>query len=863
MGGVSLVCLFAFASVSAGEIVADGSKVELREGITPLSPQESLGAMELQDGYQVELVANEPMIEEPVLFSFDGNGRMYVAEMLTYMQDAEGTGKFEPISRIKRLEDNDGDGVMDTYTIFADKLLLPRMILTLDEDRIIVRETNTRDLWLFEDADGDGVADEKKKIFEGGPRYGNLEHQPSGLIWGIDNWLYATYDGERFRFDGKTMKAESIAYGGGQWGLGQDHAGRLYYSTAGGENPAFAFQFPTVYGKIEIDGEQSEGFREVFPVDRTPDVQGGLKRLREDGSLNHFTGVAGQSIYLGDRLPRGLKGDLFLPEPVGNLVRRAKVDRTDGYTVLSNPYQSKRKEFLVSSDANFRPVWSGTDPYGTLLVLDMYRGIIQEGNWTRKGSYLRGVIDEYGFDQNIGRGRIYRIKRKATRLGKKPQMFKESPAEWVAHLSHKNGWWRFEAQKLLVLKRAPETIPLLEGIIRKSRNASARLHALWTLDGMEALDRRLLMLAFEDRDFDVRSAGVRISERLATVGDAGIVDEWERLAGDGDIEVAQQVLLSTYFTGQNAERRERIQDVVFQRWPNSPGVEAIAAHSKAIEEDLLKKQELVFRGAALLDAVESGEKIYQTLCYTCHGSDGSGTPMGDSLMAPSFIENERVQGSVATLGRIVAHGLSGPIDGKTYGGGMMAPMGSNGDKWVADALTYIRNSFGNQGSLVEDTQIADIQVLEKGRAALWTIEELAQKFDRPLDDKDKWKVVGSDFDNAQGKRAIDGNLKTRWNSNGRLREGMWITLEFPGEARIGRVIIDSGKTVRAFAAAYRLEFSVDGENWEVVDERKDGEMLAISETLGKVAKYVRITAIDTNPDWRWIIHDIYVDGSYL
>ena len=129
--------------------------------------------MELPEGYHLELVLAEPHIEEPVLAVFDGNGRMYVAEMRTYMQDGDSTGEFEPSSRVSMHEDTNGDGQYDRHTIFADNLLLPRIVLPLD-DRVIIGETNTLDLYSYRDTNGDGVSDEKLLLFEGGPRGGNL-----------------------------------------------------------------------------------------------------------------------------------------------------------------------------------------------------------------------------------------------------------------------------------------------------------------------------------------------------------------------------------------------------------------------------------------------------------------------------------------------------------------------------------------------------------------------------------------------------------------------------------------------------------------------------------------------------------------
>ena len=222
-----------------------------------LSIEDSHKSIELPDGYSMELVLSEPQVEEPVAMAWDGNGVLYVVEMRTYMQTADATGEQEPLSRISRHEDTNGDGTYDKSTVFIDKILLPRMVLPLD-DRVMVGITNTLDLWNYSDSDGDGVADQKTKIFAGGGRGGNMEHQPSGLIWGLDNWIYITYQNVRYRYTKGVFKTERLPRGGGQWGLTQDDDGRLYYSTGGGENPAFFFQQPPIYGMFDVSG-QTEG----------------------------------------------------------------------------------------------------------------------------------------------------------------------------------------------------------------------------------------------------------------------------------------------------------------------------------------------------------------------------------------------------------------------------------------------------------------------------------------------------------------------------------------------------------------------------------------------------------------------------
>ena len=168
-------------------------------------------------------------------------------------------------------------------------------------DRVLIRETNTLDLKSYQDTDDDGVADRVELVHKGGPRGGNLEHQPSGLVWNVDNWLYTAMSAFRYRVVNGRVISERMPASSGQWGLTHDNVGRLFYSFAGGENPAGDFQRPLVYGQIRLPGEQAPGFREVFPIDNIPDTQGGRGRLRANNTLNRFTASCGQSIFRGDR----------------------------------------------------------------------------------------------------------------------------------------------------------------------------------------------------------------------------------------------------------------------------------------------------------------------------------------------------------------------------------------------------------------------------------------------------------------------------------------------------------------------------------------------------------------------------------
>ncbi|HLL43132.1 MAG TPA: hypothetical protein VK369_08345, partial [Segetibacter sp.] len=258
--------------------------------------------------------------------------------------------------------------------------------------------------------------------------------------------------------------ADSLVSGSnGQWGLTHDNYGRLFFSRGGGENAGSGFQINPVYGQLEFsDAYDDSTFGAVWPIIKTPDVQGGLKRLRADTTLNHFTAGNGQSIFRGDRLPASLVGDYLINEPVARIIRRAKVINKNGKITLENAY--KQDEFIASSDMNFRPVNTYTGPDGCLYIVDMNRGIIQEGEWTKEDSYLRPQIQRLGLNKNKQFGRIYRLVYDGMQRGPKPQMLNEPVSKLVTYLNHPNGWWRDNAQKEIVLRKDMSVVPALEQI---------------------------------------------------------------------------------------------------------------------------------------------------------------------------------------------------------------------------------------------------------------------------------------------------------------------------------------------------------------------------------------------------------------
>ncbi len=815
-----------------------------------LGVEESLKHFQLPAGYKLEPVLTEPIIKEPVAIAFDGNGRMFVAEMRTYMQEIDGKNAHDPVSRVSMHWSSKGDGVYDKHSVFADKLVLPRMILPVDGG-LLINETDTLDIFLYRDINGDGVADSKTLVFAGGPRGGNLEHQQSGLIWGMDNWLYSTYNAWRLRLKGTNVIKEPTAANGGQWGLTQDSYGKPWFVNAGGERGPLNFQQPIVYGAFNVNDQFAPGFAEVWPLVPIPDVQGGIPRFRPaEKTLNHFTATCGAEVYRGDRLPADLRGDLLFGEPVGRLIRRTKIEVNDGITYLSNPYE--KSEFIRSDDPNFRPVNMATAPDGSLYIVDMYRGIIQEGNWVREGSYLRKVVQQYSLDQNAGRGRIWRLTHKDFKPGPQPKLQDESAVQLVARLEHPNGWWRDTAQKLLVLRHDPAAVAPLIRMARANRDHLARLHALWTLEGMDALTPALVRETMKDTHPQLRIGAIRVAETLIKQGDESLNADIRALSSDKDPNVVIQAMMTAKLL-KWPDAKPFIQQTMsahvsrgvneIGRQMTAPAAPAPAAQFTAAERTLINR----------------GEAIYKELCFACHGPDGKGMPLEGAAkgatIAPSFAGSKTVNGAAEGMVKVILHGLTGPVAGKTFDA-LMVPMKDNDDAWIASVASYVRTSFGNKGSIIDARTVTAIRKANANRAETWTLDELVASMPRTLDYANSWKLTAS-HGGDKAKAAFDGNLNTRYETSTPQVPGMWFQVELPQASELSGIHLDSAKSPSDYPRGYKVELSDDGKTWSapVATGRGNGPVTDITFAPAK-AKFVRITQTGSVDGLFWSIHEM-------
>lgn len=495
-----------------------------------LGVEEALKTIKVAPGFHLEIVASEPLVFDPIAMAFGPDGRLWVVEMRAFMPNIDGKGENEPIGSIAVLEDTDHDGRMDKRTVFLDSLVMPRAVALVGDGALIAEPPH---LWFARDKNGDGVADEKTEIAGDYGTTQNPEHTANGLMWALDNWIYSANHTVKFRYQGDGKFARDLTITRGQWGISQDDNGHIFYNS--NSDPLRADLLPSEYLKRNanvapagVNVQLVPATLRVWPGRVTPGINRGYKSLDAEGKMTAVTAACGPVVYRGVLFPEEFRGNAFVCEPSGNLIKRIVLDERDGVVKGRNAYEGT--EFITSTDERFRPVNLCNGPDGALYVVDMYRGVIQHRTYVT--TYLRKQVEERQLERPVGMGRIYRVAPDGAPAAKFDAGLAQAPtATLVAALGAENGWIRDTAQRLLVERgfspprrsvTKPEGIraelvetiaPAVRDFARSAKNPLGRLHALWTLDGLGEFDLGAIRLALADPDPRVQAAAVRLAEK--------------------------------------------------------------------------------------------------------------------------------------------------------------------------------------------------------------------------------------------------------------------------------------------------------------------------------------------------------------
>ena len=549
--------------------------------IGPHEPADALSTFEVIEGFEMQQIAAEPLVTDPVAMSFDADGRLFVAEMRDYSEQDK-----EHLGVIRTLIDTDRDGIFDKSYLFAEGLSWPTAIICANNGVFVGAAP---DLYFLQDTDGDMQADLREVVFTGFGRQ-NVQGLINSFQWGPDNRIYGSAStvggsitspkhpdrkplecrGRDFSFDPTTLELRAET-GGGQHGMSFDDWGHRFVSANSDHAQAIVYRdeylsrspLPSAAParvSIAVDGGQAPVFRisqvEPWRVVRTRLRASGLsKGIVEGGGrpAGYFTGATGITIYRGDAWPAETKGQAIIGDVGSNIIHRKRLT-AEGVIWKAERIDPER-ELVASSDVWFRPVQYTNAPDGCLQVLDMYRETIEH-----PASLPPEIKKHLDLTSGRDRGRLYRIVPKGWKPRTVPQLNRASTEELVALLEHPNSWHRETASRLLYERQDLSAVAILQKLLQESKSSLAHFHAIGTLQGLNALQPADLIVALEDTEPGVRERAVLAAEQLTNSSE--LFAKLITMTDDNDARVRMQLAFSLGEFPESPERLRALQKIL-------------------------------------------------------------------------------------------------------------------------------------------------------------------------------------------------------------------------------------------------------------------------------------------------------------
>ncbi|MFY0651266.1 MAG: c-type cytochrome [Cyclobacteriaceae bacterium] len=718
-----------------------------------------LSEYQIEKGFEVSIIAAEPLIEAPVVIDFDNQGRIWAVEMRGYMRDIDGSTENEPSGVISILEDRDEDGIIDNSKVFLDSLVMPRAMALVYGGLLYVESPN---LWFVEiNEDKPGKKTLIDSLYSAG---GNPEHQPNGLMMGIDNWIYNANSKSRYQFKDGIWYREATS-SRGQWGITKDDFGRLYTN-----NNSTLLKGDYVLPNLLIRNRNfkpNNGInktldknQKVYPLQPNPVNRGYIPGvLNEDSILVRTTSACGPLVYRGGQFPNEYDQNAFICVPEGNLIKRNTLSFDADIVKADQPWDDK--EFLTSTDKAFRPVSLYNSPDGAIYILDMHRGVIQHNAFL--SPYLREQIKKQSLDTILGMGRILKVKKQGQLEAEVSNFDRLSVTDLVALLQDQNGWIRDRAQHYLVYKKQIGAVEELQALAKDGSLPFSQIHALHSLNGLESLSFELLSKVAENGAPEVcahalvlltdfvdetrKEQALQLAQNLLNRNDPTIdlylsatLGSWSRIAANQIFSLLNQLsdkysvkpLYQDAILSGLANYEEQYMAFVQN---NDGPVEDYLSEQLALTVDNRAngKENSIYAPVINREGGRTkGMKLYKSICSACHGIDG----LGIDGLAPPLMKSEYVTIGAERLGLVILHGLHGPITvkGKRYELNTVMPglihNESMTDKDISAIISFVTNAFSEIPKGLKADKVKELRAMKPKDSAGYTEEELnGLKFD--------------------------------------------------------------------------------------------------------------------------------------
>lgn len=502
-------------SIYQPEIAGDFTKRHLVPKMQQaLSPENSMKLTQVPPDFEVKFFAGEPDITNPIAMSWDERGRLWIVESVDYPNtflETDGAAN----DRIKICEDTNGDGRADKFTVFADSLNIPTSMVFANGGVVV----SMAPYFLFlKDTNGDDKADVREILMNGWDK-GDTHFGPSNLQYGFDNKIWGVV-GSGFTGttkDGKTLNFRTGVYhvkpdgtdfeflantSNNTWGLGFSEDNNVFISTANNTHSAY-YSMPAKYMQRALPAIGSQETPSILPVQK---IDGHYEshtmtpNIRQVDVVGGYTSAAGHHLYTARNFPKEYWNRMaFVCEPTVRLLHNAIIEPKGAGFVEKDDWN-----LMASSDEWFGPVQAEVGPDGAVWVADWYNFIIQHNVFVERQAPSEMVLPFKEQPRGQGNafisplrdldfGRIYRVVYKNAKPAPALKLSKSDLPGLLLALENDNMFWRMTAQRLLVEAKNPNALPSLYAIINNTKvdevglNSPA-VHALWTLQGMGALD---------------------------------------------------------------------------------------------------------------------------------------------------------------------------------------------------------------------------------------------------------------------------------------------------------------------------------------------------------------------------------------
>jgi putative heme-binding domain-containing protein len=504
-------CSAALAALPALALSLFAASDPFAEGVRPtdpLTPEEQQKTFKLPPGFTVQLVAAEPELRKPMNMAFDGAGRLWITESREYPWATNA----HPRDTIRIFSDFDANGRARKVTTFATNLNIPIGIYPFlspassanNEPRTANDKLTWKciawsipNIWLFEDTDGDLIADKQEKLLGPFDFTRDTHGNQASFRRGLDGWIYATHGfNNRSRVAGKDGH-EIFMSSGNTYRFRMDGS-RIEHWTHGQVNP-FGLTFDALGNLYSADCHSSPIYQLLrgawYPSFGAPDDGLGFAPLTIQHS-HGSTAICGITMLDDPSWPEEFHGQLIIGNVMTSRINRDRIEWR-GSTSVGH----ELPDLVSVTDPWFRPVDLQLGPDGALWVADFYNRII--------GHYEVPLTHPL---RDRERGRIWRIVPPKTTGGTivAALTMPTKVDDLVAELGSQNRTRRTLAINALADRFGAIAVSATRAAFEKPVNEFQRLHALWLLNRFDALKESELQMALASNDALLRVHALRL-----------------------------------------------------------------------------------------------------------------------------------------------------------------------------------------------------------------------------------------------------------------------------------------------------------------------------------------------------------------